>query len=143
MKRNKFDPFDVEYVLKMNKPLEDRDKLFCKEYLRDMNGAGAVVRCGYPKKNASDRARQLLMQPTIMEYINKRKRKKFDAMDVDIDFVLRGYKELSLNSSNDAIRLKAYDSLAKYLGMFDRGAVEDTGRPTSVTVNIVKDRSSD
>ena len=139
MKKKKFDPFDVDYVMKMNKPLSDRDKLFCKEYLRDMSSVGAVVRCGYPKKGGYDRARALLLQPNIMEYINKQRNKMFDAIDVNIDFVLRGYKEIALKSTNNRVRLSAYDSLAKHLGMFDKYIADEVSKPTSVTVNIVKD----
>lgn len=49
-----------------------KQKLFCDEYLIDLNATQAAIRAGYSKKNARNIASETLAKPYIKAYIDKR-----------------------------------------------------------------------
>ena len=53
--------------------LNDRQKLFCNEYMIDLNGTQAAIRAGYKPKNAYAMAYENLKKPEIQEYLQQLK----------------------------------------------------------------------
>lgn len=51
--------------------LNDKQKLFCQEYMKDLNGAQAAIRAGYSAKTARSIANELLTKPDIQAYIQE------------------------------------------------------------------------
>ena len=51
------------------KPLTDKEKRFCEEYVIDWNGARAARAAGYSEKTANVKASQLLTKVNIQSYI--------------------------------------------------------------------------
>lgn len=49
--------------------LNEKQKLFCREFLRDFNGAKAAVRSGYSEKTARQIASENLSKPDIQQYV--------------------------------------------------------------------------
>ena len=55
----------------MAKELNDKQKLFCQEYLKDLNATQAAIRAGYSEKTARNIACENLTKPYIQEYIQE------------------------------------------------------------------------
>ncbi len=55
----------------VEKPLNDRERLFCAEYLTDLNGQNAAIRAGYSPKSAAVTASRLLIKAKIKEEIQR------------------------------------------------------------------------
>ena len=79
--------------------LTEKQKLFCLEYLKDLNGTRAAVRAGYSENSASEQAYQLLQQRNIQEEIRELNEQRMQRVQVDSDFVI---KEL-LSIANDTL----------------------------------------
>ena len=56
-------------VINNNLELNDKQKAFCREYLRDFNGTQAAIRAGYAKNSANEQAAALLAKLSIQNYI--------------------------------------------------------------------------
>lgn len=50
----------------------EKQKMFCDEYLIDLNATQAAIRAGYSKKSARAIGKENLTKPYIQEYINNR-----------------------------------------------------------------------
>lgn len=51
--------------------LTDKQKLFCKEYLVDLNGKQAAIRAGYSVKTANEQASRLLTNVNVQVYLKE------------------------------------------------------------------------
>ncbi|MDV3348096.1 terminase small subunit [Leptothoe sp. ISB3NOV94-8A] len=49
--------------------LTDKQELFCREYLKDFNGAAAYIRAGYAKKGAKNHAARLVANGSVQAYL--------------------------------------------------------------------------
>ena len=72
--------------------LEERQKIFCNEYLVDFNGTQAAIRAGYSKKTARSIASENLTKPNIQEYLkelidSRNKRTQITQDDVIADII--------------------------------------------------------
>ena len=59
--------------------MTEKQKLFCEEYLIDLNATQAALRAGYSEKTAYSIGNENLKKPEIQEYIQKRLKEKEDA----------------------------------------------------------------
>ena len=81
----------------MKKELNEKQKMFCLEYLKSFNGADAYRKAyWWSDKSARVKACQLLTNPNIQEFLWSRVEKKMDKIDVWVDFVLSWLKEIAL-----------------------------------------------
>ena len=71
--------------------LNEKQKMFCVEYLIDYNGTQAAIRAGYAKKSARAIASENLTKPDIIEYLNELTREKADKAKLSAQFVLDGF----------------------------------------------------
>lgn len=69
--------------------LNERQKRFCDEYLRDMNAEQAAIRAGYSAKYARGNAHKLVANSCIVAYITEKMRQKESELIADQDEVLR------------------------------------------------------
>ena len=72
--------------------LEERQRIFCNEYLVDFNGTQAAIRAGYSKKTARSIASENLTKPNIQEYLkelidSRNKRTQITQDDVIADII--------------------------------------------------------
>ena len=117
--------------------LEERQKIFCNEYLVDFNGTQAAIRAGYSKKTARSIASENLTKPNIQEYLkelidSRNKRTQITQDDVVADIIKvkdrcmqneavldkegneTGVWKFDSNGAN-----KALDMLAKHVGFYE------------------------
>ena len=66
-----------------------KQKLFCDEYLIDLNATQAAIRAGYSEKTAGAMGAENLKKPYIREYIDQRLAEKEDALVAKQDEVMK------------------------------------------------------
>lgn len=69
--------------------MTDKQKIFCDEYLIDLNATQAAIRAGYSKRTANRIGTENLSKPVIKEYIDARMAEKQSKLIADQDEVLK------------------------------------------------------
>jgi phage terminase small subunit len=69
--------------------LTDKQRLFCEEYLIDLNATQAAIRAGYSEKTARKIGSENLTKPDIRAYIENRLAEKEDALIAKQDEVMK------------------------------------------------------
>ena len=69
--------------------MTEKQKLFCDEYLIDLNATQAAIRAGYSAKYAHTNVSKLLQNTTIREYIENRIAEKEDKLIAKQNEVLK------------------------------------------------------
>ena len=88
--------------------LHDKQEMFCREYLIDLNATQAAIRAGYSEKTANAQASRLLVNVNIQNRIKELKSNRNERVEVDADYVLKRLVEIDqmdvldiLNESGD------------------------------------------
>lgn len=84
----------------------ERQILFVKEYLVDLNATQAAIRAGYSKKTAMQQGQRLLTLPTIQAAIQKEIRKQEKRTEITADAVLKQWWDIATADPNDIICLR-------------------------------------
>lgn len=143
-----------------------RQKLFCDEYLIDLNATQAAIRAGYSKKTAYSIGGENLRKPELKSYINEQlerihNERTADAQEVMeyLTSVLRGesksevvvvegqgdgYSQASCvkKSPDEKDKLKAAELLGKRFGMFIDKTQITTTQPPQI-IDDIKDGDAD
>lgn len=69
--------------------LTNKQKLFVREYLVDLNATQAAIRAGYAKKAAYSMGAENLRKPQIRDAIEKANQKRFQHVEITAENVLR------------------------------------------------------
>ncbi|MDU4288342.1 terminase small subunit [Mixta calida] len=69
--------------------LTDKQEMFCREYLIDLNATQAAIRAGYSEKTARALGCENLTKPDIQNRISELKTQRNDRVEVDADYVLK------------------------------------------------------
>lgn len=97
--------------------LTDKQEMFCREYLIDLNATQAAIRAGYSIKTANRIAAKLLSKVDIQNRIAELKAKRNEDVGVDADYVLRRLVEIDqmdvLDILNDDGSLRPISSWPK------------------------------
>lgn len=65
--------------------LTDRQEMFCREYLIDLNATQAAIRAGYSPKTANQQAARLLVNVKVSERIAALKSERVERLEIDAD----------------------------------------------------------
>ncbi|HDH7807214.1 terminase small subunit [Raoultella planticola] len=97
--------------------LTDKQEMFCREYLIDLNATQAAIRAGYSVKTANRIAAQNLSKLDIQNRIAELKAKRNEDVGIDADYVLRRLVEIDqmdvLDILNDDGSLRPISSWPK------------------------------
>lgn len=74
--------------------LTDKQEMFCREYLIDLNATQAAIRAGYSEKTAPTIACENLIKPNVQQRIAELKAKRNERVEIDADYVLRRLAEI-------------------------------------------------
>ena len=105
--------------------LTAKQKLFCDEYLIDLNVTQAAIRSGYSNSYANKKAFLLLDKPEIKSYIGERMKDREQRTEITQDMVLQELAKIAF---------------AKPTDFFE---VEDMGQYKRVNIIATKDISGD
>lgn len=84
--------------------LNERQKRFCVEYLKDLNASQAAKRAGYVNKGYHVQALRMLQNPTIHKYLSEEFTKIKNKAEVDVEFVLRELLQIANCDIGEAFR---------------------------------------
>ena len=71
------------------KPLTDKQELFCQEYLIDLNGTQAAIRAGYSEKTAAVIASENLIKPDIAARLKELMLERTESLEITTEYVLK------------------------------------------------------
>ncbi|MFB0711462.1 terminase small subunit [Buttiauxella noackiae] len=74
--------------------LTDKQEMFCREYLIDLNATQAAIRAGYSVKTANRIAAQLLSKLVIQNRITELKLQRNEEVGIDAAYVLKRLVEI-------------------------------------------------
>ena len=74
--------------------LNQRQEMFCREYIKDLNGTQAAIRAGYSPKTADRMAYELLKKPEIQAFVLQSKAERVEEVKVDANYVLKRLIEI-------------------------------------------------
>ncbi|MCY1150695.1 terminase small subunit [Enterobacter asburiae] len=69
--------------------LTDKQELFAREYLKDLNATQAAIRAGYSENTARKIGSENLTKPDIQDFIAELNRERLERVQIDADYVLR------------------------------------------------------
>lgn len=97
--------------------MNSRQHLFVNEYLVDLNATRAARAAGYA--HPSVRGSQLLGLPDVQQHVRNQTKARSQRLEIDADWVVERLREEATSASNSgSVRVRALESLAKYLGLF-------------------------
>lgn len=95
--------------------LTDKQELFCREYLIDLNATQAAIRAGYKESSAQEQSSRLLSNVMVQGYIMELKQQRNDRNKIDADYVLKRLVEIDqmdiadiLTPSGDFLPIKEW-----------------------------------
>ena len=88
--------------------LNDQQQLFCREYMKDLNGRQAAIRAGYSEKTAQEQASDLLSKPKVQQFCQELMNKRSKRVEIEADLVL---VELAALATVDITQ--AYDDMGQ------------------------------
>lgn len=74
--------------------LTDKQELFAREYLKDLNGTQAAIRAGYSEKTANEQASRLLANVNVQKFVTELKSARVEQTGIDAAYVLRRLVEI-------------------------------------------------
>lgn len=74
--------------------LNDKQEMFCREYLVDLNATQAAIRAGYSDKTARSQANRMLTNVDIEKRIQELKSERGERLEIDADYVLKRLVEI-------------------------------------------------
>ena len=147
--------------------LNEQQKKFCNEFLKDLNATQAAIRAGYSKKSARSIASENLTKPNIQEYlaelqegIQKRNRISQDEIMQDLieiknrcmqnvpvmyfDKVDKCYKQEGKENGEPVYKFdsqgatKALDLLGRIIGAFEKD--NEQKKPDALSIVVKNDK---
>ena len=123
--------------------INDKQRMFCYEYLKDFNGKQAAIRSGYSKKTAESIASRLLRNVKVLELLNKLKEEHVLKANLSVDDIINELKTIGFAKADGEIvktshKIKALEILGKHLGMFKEVSEPDTEVKFICQVNIIR-----
>ncbi|HAN5210270.1 terminase small subunit [Escherichia coli] len=74
--------------------LTDKQEMFCREYLIDLNATQAAIRAGYSAKTANRTASENMSKPDIQFRISELKAQRNDSVGINAEYVLNRLIEI-------------------------------------------------
>ena len=97
--------------------LNEKQKIFCKEYIVDFNAAQAALRVGYSEKTARSQGQRLLTKVDIQNEIKQLIEKRKDRIEVTEENVINEFRKIAFSSiahlHNTWISLKDFEELTE------------------------------
>lgn len=126
----------------MANKLTDKQKMFCREYLIDLNATQAAMRAGYSKKTAGSISTENLQKPLIQAELARLMDKRAAKVEISAEYVLQTILdtvELSKADNDKQNIYKGAELLGKHLKLFtdkvQLGGDDDS--PLTFTINKI------
>lgn len=114
--------------------LNEKQKLFCNEYLIDLNATQAAIRAGYSEKSARQIAQRMLTKDDIREYLQKLMNDKQSGLIASQDEVLETLTAVMRRQQKEQI-VTSERHRRSYFDEEGRKVTEDTEVPVTVEID--------
>ena len=102
-------------------PLTDKQEMFCREYVIDLNSAAAARRAGYSERSARITGHRLLTKDDIRRRISELQVGQSKRTQVDADFVVERLRAIADQwQKNPSAATRALELLGRHLDIFGR-----------------------
>lgn len=95
--------------------LTDKQELFCREYLIDLNATQAAIRAGYKEKTAQQIGSQNLSKLVIQEKIQELLKQRSDRVEFTSDEVLKKLSILARSNINKFVKPDGHGGLIMHI----------------------------
>jgi len=68
--------------------VNDRQRRFAEEYIKDLNATQAAIRAGYAEKTAESQGSRLLSHVKVSAYVRKLQAEQSERLAIDADYIL-------------------------------------------------------
>lgn len=85
--------------------LTKKQKMFCDEYLIDLNATQAAIRAGYSSESAKEIGSENLTKPNIRAYIDKEIAERSKRTGINQDRVIRELARIAFIKADDVINI--------------------------------------
>lgn len=126
--------------------LNGKKKLFCREYILDLNATQAAIRAGYSARTAYSIGARLLTETAVIECIKQLKQKRTEQLGIDANYVLMRLFEIdqmdALDILNEDMSIKPISTWPlvwrRYLSGFDLAEIFEGRREDREMVGLLK-----
>ena len=130
--------------------LTDKQKMFCKEYMVDLNATQAAIRADYSESTSKQIGSENLSKLAIQEEIQRLMSKRAQRVEINAEDVLQDIIDTreqcgalmvldgEIDSAAVNARLKANDMLAKHLGMYIERVEHSGSVDISATTKMIE-----
>jgi phage terminase small subunit len=94
--------------------LTDKQELFAKEYIVDLNATQAAIRAGYSPKTAYSIGEENLRKPEIESYIQHLMDDRSKRTEITADMVLKEYAKLGFSDITNYLKVTTRERMVKY-----------------------------
>ena len=130
----------------MRKKLTDKQTLFVKEYLCDLNAKQAAIRSGYTARSAVVTASKLLTKANVAEAIAVGIEERAEAVKIDANYILSRLSEIDAMSVRDILtddlRLKPLsewpESWCRYISSIDLQEIAKSTQDAESAIHFIK-----
>jgi phage terminase small subunit len=96
-----------------------KQEAFAIEYLKDKNATQAAIRAGYSKKTAYSIGCEMLKRTDVQQFLRDKQEEAAKNATITVESIAENLREIAANPlAKDSDRIRAYELLGKYLGMF-------------------------
>ena len=99
----------------MDNKMTAKQRMFCDEYLIDLNATQAAIRAGYSEKTAKAIGSENLTKPYIREYIDQRLKEKEAELVANQDEVLRYLTAVMRREKKEAVVVTLKEEKSSYV----------------------------
>jgi phage terminase small subunit len=89
----------------MTKKKTEREEVFAREYIKDLNGTRAAIAAGYAKKSAHVASSRLLKKDKVKDLIARLKGRQFEALDFSANKILAELCKTGFANLADYVRV--------------------------------------
>ena len=110
--------------------LTDKEKAFCREYLKDWNAAQAAIRSGYSEASAKEIGFETLTKPHIQKRIRNIQRKRAAKLDLDAQWAVLQFLDCYSTArakGDEKTAIKALENIGKHLGLYEKDNRQKSG----------------
>ena len=120
--------------------LTDKQLMFCKEYIIDLNAKQACIRSGYSEKTAEQQASRLLRNVKVKSEVNRLKAIREKKVELTAEKVLKDIERVrnkAEGSEQYNVSLKASELQGKHLAMFtEKHQVDGEIKMPVININL-------
>lgn len=107
--------------------LTDKQEMFCREYVIDLNSAAAARRAGYSEKTANRLGSRLLSNVDIQRRVSELQAERAERCEITADEVVKKLRAISeMWPQNPSAACRALELLGRCLGVFERDRQQQT-----------------